>query len=59
MKVSATNTPSGLKATLNGRYWPIQPLAAYSEVSAMPATAVGSANGRSTSASITRLNGKV
>ena len=43
----------------SARYWPIQPLAAYSEVSAMPATAVGNANGRSTSASSRRLPGKL
>jgi hypothetical protein len=26
MKVSATKTPSGVKLTLNGSHWPIQPL---------------------------------
>ena len=57
MKVSATSTPSGVKLTLNGRYWPIHPFWAYSAVSAMPPTAVGSANGRSTRASIRRLAG--
>ncbi|MOA55537.1 hypothetical protein D3C78_1793490 [compost metagenome] len=61
MNTSATSTPSGPNATLmpNGsRYWPSQPLPAYSAVSAMPATAVGSANGRSTSASTSFLPGK-
>ena len=38
---------------------PIQPLPASSAVSEMPATAVGSANGRSTSASMIFLPGKV
>jgi hypothetical protein len=60
MKVSATITPSGVKATLmpsGSRYLPIQPLPEYSEVSVMPATAVGSANGRSTSASTRRFPG--
>ena len=28
MKVSATNTPTGVKLTLNGRYWPIRPFCA-------------------------------
>src|SRR5579864_6398456 len=37
---------------------PIQPVGAYSVVSAIPATAVGSANGKSTSASISRRPGK-
>ena len=53
---SAISTPSGVNATLmpsGSSHWPIQPLGAYSAVSAMPATAVGSAKGRSTSASIT------
>jgi len=40
------------------RIWPIQPFFAYSAVSAMPATAVGSAKGRSTRASISFLPGK-
>ena len=60
MKISATSTPSGVKATLmpsGSRCWPTQPLGAYSAVSAMPATAVGSAKGRSTSASTSRLPG--
>ncbi len=61
MKVSATTMPSGVNATFNpsgSSRDPIQPLGAYSAVSAMPATAVGSANGRSTSASTSRLPGK-
>jgi hypothetical protein len=58
MKVMATKTPVGVNATWNGSHCPIQPLGAYSAVSAMPATAVGSAKGRSTSASITRWKGK-
>ena len=58
MKVRATNTPSGVNATLTGSHWPIQPFSAYSAVSAMPATAVGRAKGRSTSASTTRWKGK-
>ncbi|MNV99411.1 hypothetical protein D3C71_1947660 [compost metagenome] len=45
--------PSGAK------YWPIQPLSASRAVSEMPATAVGSANGRSTSASMIFLPGKL
>ena len=60
MKVSATTTPSGANATLmpaGSRYWPSQPFDAYSAVSAMPATAVGSAKGRSTSAETRRLPG--
>ena len=40
------------------RWRPIQPLPAYSVVSAMPATAVGRAKGRSTSPSSKRLPGK-
>ena len=34
------------------RYWPIQPFSANTAVSAMPETAVGSANGMSISASM-------
>ena len=62
MKISAITTPLGLKASLmpsGSRYWPIQPLPASSAVSEMPATAVGSANGRSTSASTIFLPGKL
>ena len=60
MKMSATTTPNGLNATwipsgCNTR--PSQPFGVYSAVSAMPATAVGSANGRSTMASMSRLPG--
>src|SRR5882762_4224311 len=60
MKMSAMTTPSGVKATwipsgCSAR--PSQPFGAYRAVSAMPATAVGSANGRSTMASMRRLNG--
>jgi len=61
MKVSATITPSGVKATWmpsGSSRRPIQPLREYTAVSAIPATAVGSANGRSTSASTRRLAGK-
>jgi hypothetical protein len=60
-EVSATSTPSGVNATLmpsGSSHWPIQPFLAYSAVSAMPATAVGSAKGRSTSASTILLAGK-
>jgi hypothetical protein len=38
---------------------PSQPFGVYSAVNAMPATAVGSANGKSTMASTSRLNGNV
>src|SRR5476651_1474855 len=61
MKVSAMTMPSGVNATLMpstpSRKLPNQPLDEYSAVSVMPATAVGSANGRSTSASMMRLPG--
>ena len=62
MKISAITTPAGVKASLmpsGSRYWPIQPLPASSAVSEMPATAVGSANGRSTSASTIFLPGNL
>src|SRR5258708_11470450 len=62
INVSATSTPSGVNATLSpsgARNWPIQPLGAYTAASAMPATEVGKANGKSTTASTTRLNGNV
>ena len=39
------------------RYWPIQPFCANTVVSAMPDTAVGSANGMSISASMIFLPG--
>ncbi len=60
-KTSATNTPSGVKATLipaaaNGA--PIQPFGPYRVARVMPATEVGSANGRSSSASSRRRPGK-
>src|SRR5450631_2554225 len=60
MKMSAMTTPKGVNATwipsgCNPR--PNHPLGAYRAVSAMPATAVGSANGKSTMASMSRLNG--
>ena len=61
MNVSATTMPKGVNATLipnDLSQIPSQPLGAYSAVNAMPATAVGSANGRSTMASTSRLNGK-
>ena len=57
MKVIATNTPTGVNDTLmprGSRYCPIQPLAEYKPVSVIPATAVGKAKGRSTSASTMR-----
>ena len=54
-----TQTPTGVKLTLNGSHWPSAPFSAQIAVSAMPATAVGNAKGRSTSASTTRLKGKV
>ena len=62
MKISAITTPFRLKASWmpsGSRYWPIQPLPASSAVREMPATAVGSANGRSTSASTSLLPGNV
>ena len=52
--------PSGVKATgtpAASRWLPSQPLTEYTVVNAMPATAVGSANGRSTSASMIRRPG--
>ena len=58
MKISAITTPSGVKATrmpTSSSAAPSQPLGAYNAVSAIPATAVGKANGRSTSASTTGL----
>ena len=62
MKISAIVMPSGVNATLmpsaaSGA--PSQPFGAYSAVSVMPATAVGSANGRSISASTIRRPGKL
>jgi hypothetical protein len=61
MKVSAMNTPERRERDLDAELrqggrssrW-----GEYSAVSAMPATAVGSANGRSTRASMMRLPGK-
>ena len=56
MNVSATTMPSGVKATgmPSGSRMPPDPaVRRVHGVSAMPATAVGSANGRSTSASMT------
>ena len=61
-KISAITTPAGVKASLmpiGSRYCPIQPLPASSAVKEMPATAVGSANGRSTSASTNFLPGNL
>ena len=61
MNVIATITPSGVYATftpMRSSHCPIQPLAAYTLVSAMPDTAVGRANGRSIIASTIRLPGK-
>ena len=60
MKVSAIMMPSGENAALipsGSRYCPIQPSFEYTAVSAMPATAVGRANGRSTRASANRRPG--
>ena len=62
MNVSAITIPSGENAALipsGSRYWPIQPFCAYTAVSAMPETAVGRANGRSTIASMNFLPGSV
>ena len=62
MKISAITTPAGVKASLmpsGSRNWPTQPLPASSAVSEMPATAVGNAKGRSTSASTIRLPGNL
>ena len=62
MKVSATTIPNGVKATAmpkDSNHIPSQPFGVYRAVNAMPATAVGSANGRSTMASTSRLKGKV
>ena len=44
MKTGANHARKGVKLTLTGSQRPIQPFSAYSAVSAMPATAVGSAN---------------
>jgi len=58
---SATTMPSGVYATRipsGSSSCPIQPLGAYRAVRAMPATAVGSANGRSMMASNSRRPGK-
>ena len=60
MKMRATRTPSGVNATLipsGSSHAPNQPVGANSPVSAMPATAVGNANGKSTSASTSRFAG--
>ena len=54
MNVSATAMPSGVNAILipcGANSAPINPFCEYNVVNATPATAVGSANGRSTSAS--------
>ena len=61
IKIIAMKMPSGVNATLmpsaaSGA--PSQPFCANSEVSATPATAVGSANGTSTMASNSRRPGK-
>ena len=61
MKVRASVTPSGVKATSrpsSASGLPSQPVRAYSVVRAIPATAVGSAKGRSTRASTRRRPGK-
>src|SRR6185369_3997915 len=62
MNVSAMMIPSGENAVLipsGSRYCPIQPFFAYTAVRAIPDTAVGSANGKSTIASMNRLPGMV
>ena len=62
MKISAITMPNGVNATFQPNHSasgaPSQPFSEYSAVSAMPATAVGSAKGRSTSASRIFLPGK-
>ncbi|MNW13528.1 hypothetical protein D3C71_2115100 [compost metagenome] len=62
MKISAITMPSGVNATFKSNHLdsgaPSHPFSEYSAVNAMPATAVGSANGRSTSASRIFLPGK-
>src|SRR5215208_2992905 len=60
MNVSAMMMPSGVKAIgipSGSSSPPTQPFFAYTDVSAMPATAVGNAKGRSTMASISRRPG--
>ena len=60
MKTSATVMPSGVNATLIPYFSsgaPSHPFGAYSVVRVMPATAVGSANGKSMNASTMRLPG--
>ncbi len=57
MNVSATTTPRRVNATCtptSARWRPSHPFGEYTAVSAMPATDVGSANGRSTQASTSR-----
>ena len=61
ISVSATVMPIHVYATLmpsGSRYWPIHPLPAKTAVSAMPETAVGSANGMSMRASMNLRPGK-
>ena len=61
MKIMATKIPIGVNATLmpsSASGAPSQPFCANSDVSATPATAVGSANGISTMASNNRRPGK-
>ncbi|MNL42500.1 hypothetical protein D3C87_1649590 [compost metagenome] len=62
MKISAITMPTGVNATFHPNHSdsgpPSQPFCEYSAVSAMPATAVGNAKGRSTSASRIFLPGK-
>ena len=61
MKIIATKMPSGVNATLmpsSASGAPSQPFCANSDVSATPATAVGSAKGMSTMASNSRRPGK-
>ena len=58
--VNAMTMPSGVYAPLmpsGTRYWPSQPFAANRFARVKPATAVGSANGKSTIASMNRRPG--
>ncbi|MNY43359.1 hypothetical protein D3C86_1783110 [compost metagenome] len=62
MNISASVMPSGVKAILSpdgSSIEPIQPFCEYSAVRETPATAVGSANGRSIIASMIFRPGKV
>ena len=57
-KLTTTNAnqiPNGVNAILNGNSLPIKPLGAYKVANATPITAVGKANGKSTTAFIKLL----